>query len=144
LPGQAPGLSWQNLLNSPGEAPPVVPVPVVVPEPVVVPGVVAPPVPAPLWGVVPVVLWGVVPVLVDEGVDDWSVDVVWSLEDEAVWSAELELDGFGRAAVPSGKVRFGTDAGTTSWLELSLPQALTPSAAMARSASRYFGMAGRG
>jgi hypothetical protein len=30
LPGQAPGLSWQNLLNWPGEVPPVEP-PVVVP-----------------------------------------------------------------------------------------------------------------
>jgi hypothetical protein len=80
----------------------------------------------------------------DELADDWSCDCVWSLEEDAVWSAELELDGVARAAVPSGRVRFGTDAGTTSWSELSLPQALTPSAATARSASTYFAIAGRG
>jgi GNAT superfamily N-acetyltransferase len=137
-------LSWQNLLNSPGAAPPVVPEPVVVPGLVVVPGEDAPPVPALFWVVVPVVLWGVVPVVVDDEVEDWSCVCVWSLEDDAVWSAELESDEVATAEVPSGNASLGTEAGTTSWLELSLPQALTPSAATARMASEYFRMQEQG
>jgi RimJ/RimL family protein N-acetyltransferase len=121
---------------------PVVPVPVV-PVPVPVPPEFVPPVPAPVppWVVVPVVPWVVVPVpLDDELTEDWSCVCVWSLDEEAVWSAELESDEVASAEVPSGNESFGTDAGTTSWLELSLPQALTPKAATARRANRYFRM----
>jgi hypothetical protein len=74
---------------------------------------------------------------VDDEADDWSWVCVWSLEDEAVWLLELELDEDDSAAVPAGSERLGTDAGATSWLALSLPQALTPRTASARRASTY-------
>jgi hypothetical protein len=139
-------LSWQNLLNSPADAPPVPPV--VVPV-VPVPAEGAPPVPDPAVPVpvvpVPTVPLPVVPVPAaplddDELCDDWSWDCVWSVDVDAFWSAELELE-LPSAAVPAGSGRLGTDVGTASWLELLLPQALTPRTATASSASTDVRMA---
>jgi hypothetical protein len=80
-------------------------------------------------GVVPWVVVPVVPV-VDEP-EDWLGDWLWP---DAV---ELEPAGAASADEPCGTVRSGTDAGTTSWDELSLPQALRPRQATARRASTY-------
>jgi hypothetical protein len=141
-------LSWQNLLNSPDEVPPVVlllpPVLPVVPLPVPVPPDEVPPVPAPVpdWPVpVPAPVPVPVPADDDEELDDdWSCDWVWSVEVVEVWSEELELDEVARAAVPCGSERLGTDFGATSWLEPLPPQALTPRAAAARRTSTYVRM----
>jgi hypothetical protein len=152
-------LSWQNLLNSPGEVPPVfplVPVPVVpvpdAPVPVPVPPPVlpvpAPPVPAPdvplpvvPVPVAPVPVLPVVPVPVAPD-DDWLCDWLWLLDEVLAWSAELALAAGASAAVPAGSERFGTVLGTASWLALLLPQALMLRAvATARSASSDVRMA---
>jgi hypothetical protein len=100
--------------------PPVVPVPAPPVPPCGVLGVVAP-------GVVPCGAVPVVPV-VDESVDDWLGD--WLFD-----AVELDPAGLASAAEPCGTVRSGTDDGTTSWDELSLPQALRPKQTTARRAS---------
>jgi hypothetical protein len=67
------------------------------------------------------------------------VDVVpvWSVE---VVSVELPVELAARAAAPGGGVSAGTDEGTTSWLELSLPQALRPRHATAKRTATYVRM----
>jgi hypothetical protein len=131
----------QNWLNSPGETPPVPPLPVPVPVPPeevppdwvppVVPVDVPPvPLPAGAWGWA----WVVVAGADWLGVCDWSVDVVsvWSVEVVSLDVLEVPVDVWASAADPGGGVSAGSDAGTTSWLELSLPQALRPRQAAAK------------
>jgi hypothetical protein len=140
----------QNWLNSPGEAPPVLPVPV----PVLVPPEPVPPVPvapAPVPPVPPCVVlgvvapgdvppWVVVPVVLGEvEVDDWPCDWLWLLD-----AVELDPAGLASAEEPCGTVRSGNDDGVTSWDELSLPQALTPRQVTARRASTHVRIMRRG
>jgi hypothetical protein len=100
--------------------------------PCVVLGVVAPG-DVPPWVVVPVVLED------DEPDDDSSGDWFWLLD-----AVEPEPAGLDNAAEPCGTVRSGNDAGATSCVASSPPQALRPRQARARRASTYVRISSRG
>jgi hypothetical protein len=61
-----------------------------------------------------------------------DVVAVWSVEVLSVELLDAPVEVEARAAAPGGGVSAGTDDGTTSWLELSLPQALRARHATAR------------
>jgi hypothetical protein len=139
----------QNWLNSPGDTPPVPPLPLPVPVPPEgVPPDWVPPV-EPVDVPVPVAAgaWGWAWVVVAPGdaglwVWAWSVEVVadWSVEVASVEVPDAPVEVEARAAAPGGGVSAGTDEGTTSWLELSLPQALRPRHATAKRTATYVRM----
>jgi hypothetical protein len=137
----------QNWLNSPGDTPPVPPLPLPVPVPPEgVPPDWVPPV-EPVDVPVPVAAgaWGwawVVVAPVDDGLWVWSVDVVpvWSVDVVSVELVDAPVEVEARAAAPGGGVSAGTEDGTTSWLELSLPQALRPRHATAKRTATYVRM----
>ena len=72
----------------------------------------------------------------------WPVVVVsvWSVEVVSVEVLDAPVDVWARAAEPGGGVSAGTDDGTTSWLALSLPQALRPRQATAKRTATYVRM----
>jgi hypothetical protein len=65
---------------------------------------------------------------------------VWAVEVVAVELLDAPVEVEARAAAPGGGVSAGTDDGTASWLELSLPQALRPRHATAKRTATYVRM----
>ena len=72
----------------------------------------------------------------------WPVDVVsaWSVEVVSVDVLDAPVEVWARAAAPGAGVSAGTDDGTTSWLALSLPQALRPRQATTKRTATYVRM----
>jgi hypothetical protein len=70
------------------------------------------------------------------------VDVVpvWSVEVVSVELPDAPVELEASADAPGGGVSAGTDDGATSWLELSLPQALRPRHATAKRTATYVRM----
>jgi hypothetical protein len=69
--------------------------------------------------------------------DDWLWVWVWSVDVVPVEVVSLDVldapvEVWASASAPGAGVSWGTDAGTTSWVELSLPQALRPRHATAK------------
>ena len=71
-----------------------------------------------------------------EVVSDWSVEVV----PVSLCVSDESVEVWASAADPGGGVSPGTVAGTTSWVASSLPQALRPRHATAKSATTYVRM----
>jgi hypothetical protein len=69
-----------------------------------------------------------------------DVVAVWSVEVVSVELPDAPVAVEARAAAPGGGVSAGTDEGTASWLELSLPQALRPRQATAKRTAAYVRM----
>jgi hypothetical protein len=72
----------------------------------------------------------------------WPVEVVpvASVEVVSVDVLDAPVEVWARAVAPGAGVSAGTEDGTTSWLALSLPQALRPRHATAKRTATYVRM----